>query len=51
MIGRLDGLIHQPWLRWVPRLLTGWVCDLWDHQLGMSWDEIRRQHQAHRSVP
>jgi hypothetical protein len=42
MIRRLDSLIHQPWLRWIPRLLTGWVCDLRDHQFGMSWDEIRR---------
>ncbi len=42
MIRRLDGLIHQPWLKWVPRLLTGWVCDLYDHHLGMTWDEIRR---------
>ncbi len=40
MIRRLDGLIHQPWLKWVPHLLTGWVCDLYDHQLGR--DEIRR---------
>jgi len=42
MIRRLDGLIHQPWMRWVPQLLTGWVCDLYDHCLGMTWDEIRR---------
>ncbi len=41
-IEKLDNLIHHPRLTWVPRLLTGWVCDLWDHKLGMSWDEIRR---------
>lgn len=41
MIERLDNLIHQPVMKWVPRLLTSWVCDLWDHKLGLSWDEIR----------
>jgi hypothetical protein len=42
VIQRLDSLIHHPRMAWMPRILTGWICDVMDHQLGMTWAEIRR---------
>jgi hypothetical protein len=44
----LDNLIHQPRMAWVPRPLTGWVCDVMDWKLGLSWDEIRRARHGKR---
>jgi len=46
---RLDDLVHHPRMRWVPRLFTGWVCDLWDHRMGATWDEVRRTRHGKQS--
>jgi hypothetical protein len=41
LVALLDTLVHQVPLKWLPYRWTAWICELEDHRLGLSWEEIR----------